>query len=78
MNLKKQIKKQEKFNQAIEDLMTQFCPKRNENGDKIQKPSWTQEDVDFVREMIITRMMTWGYSREDIYPKAPVSEEVIA
>jgi hypothetical protein len=77
--MKKQLKKQEKVNQEIENLMTYLCPKKipmGGRGHKIQKPSWTQEDVDFVREMIITRIMTWGYDREDIYPT--VEEEVKA
>lgn len=76
--MSRKLKKQEKLNCAIEELMTKFCPKRNENGDKCQKPDWTQEDVDFVREMIITRIMTWGYNREDIYPTVVQETEVVA
>jgi hypothetical protein len=74
--MKRDEYKREKLDIAIEKLMTQFCPTKTELGLKIQKPDWTQEDVDFVREMIVTRMMTWGYARKDIYP--PVEEEVKA
>ena len=72
MLTKKQLKKQEKVDGEIYDLLTSLCPKKVKDGQKSEKPSWTNADVDLVREAIWTVLDSWQYARKDFHPRGEV------
>jgi hypothetical protein len=74
MITKRQLKRQDKVDDEIYNLLTHLCPKRVNTGDKSEKPSWTNDDVNVVRGAIWQVMESWQYARKDFYPRGGVSE----